>query len=305
MTPRAATGGPAPCSTAVNAASGAYTADQIASAYDFTGLYGAGDLGAGQTVGLYELEPNLKSDISAYQSCYQTSALVSYAKVDGGAGSGAGSGEAALDIEDVIGLAPAANLLVYQGPNTDVGALDTYQKMVTDNQAKVISTSWGACESHLAAGDAATENTLFAEAAIQGQTVVSASGDSGVRDCYEPTRKVTTPSVDDPASQPFVIGVGGTTLTSPGPPPAESVWNNSTGAGGGGDSSLWPMPAYQSAADPSLGVIDSGSAPASTCGGSTGYCRQVPDVSADADPNTGYVEYWRGDGSPDDSSAWS
>ena len=207
----------------------------------------------------------------------------------------------------MIGLAPAANVLVYQGPNTDVGALDTYQEMITDNQAKVISTSWGACESDLAPGDASAENTLFAEAAIQGQTVVAASGDSGAQDCYDPSVKpaVTTAAVDDPASQPFVTGVGGTTLTSLGPPPAESVWNNSTGAGGGGDSSLWRMPAYQSAAAPSLGVINSGSAPASRCGGSTGYCRQVPDVSADADPNTGYVEYWRGNGQPDYSPGWS
>jgi hypothetical protein len=305
VTPHVVTGGPVPCPTATNAASGGYTADQIAAAYDFTGLYGAGDLGAGQTVGLYELESNLTGDISAYQTCYQTSASVSYTKVDGGAGSGAGSGEAALDIEDVIGLAPAANLRVYQGPNTDVGALDTYQMMVTDDQAKVISTSWGVCESNLAPSDAAAEHTLFAEAAIQGQTVVAASGDSGAQDCSTSQSAATTPSVDDPGSQPFVTSVGGTTLTSLGPPPVESIWNNSLGAGGGGNSALWPMPAYQSAAAPSLGVITSSSAPASSCGGTSGFCRQVPDVSADADPFTGYVVYWRGNGQPDDSAAWS
>ena len=93
------TGGPQPCSAASSdgSANDAYTADQLASAYRFSSLYGAGDLGAGQTVALFELEPNLTSDISAYQSCYGTSATVTYLKEDGGAGSGAGEGEAAGD----------------------------------------------------------------------------------------------------------------------------------------------------------------------------------------------------------------
>ena len=67
--------------------------------------------------------------------------------VDGGAGSadhGYGSGEAALDIEDVIGLAPAASILVYQGPNNNgTGPYDTYSAIVSQDKASVISTSWG------------------------------------------------------------------------------------------------------------------------------------------------------------------
>ena len=71
-----ATSGRQPCSKAVGDAPGddAYTADELASAYGFTSLYGAGDLGAGETVALYELEPDKASDISAYQSCYGTDA---------------------------------------------------------------------------------------------------------------------------------------------------------------------------------------------------------------------------------------
>ena len=67
----------------------ALTADQIASAYGFSGLYQAGDQGQGQTIALYELEPNDPGDIAAFQSCYGTQASVSYVPVDGGAGSGA------------------------------------------------------------------------------------------------------------------------------------------------------------------------------------------------------------------------
>jgi hypothetical protein len=63
------------------------------------------------------------------------------------------------------------------------------------------------------------------------------------------------------------------------------VWNSGGGAGGGGISSLWRMPSYQS------GVVNLSSS-GSQCGAVSGYCRQVPDVSADADPNAGYVIYW-------------
>jgi hypothetical protein len=65
------------------------------------------------------------------------------------------------------------------------------------------------------------------------------------------------------------------------------VWENSgAGAGGGGVSSLWPAPSYQAgAASPQTSI---------TCGASGYACRQVPDVSADADPQTGYPIYYRG-----------
>lgn len=295
--PHVATGGPQPCGAALTTASayGAYTADQLASAYGFAGLYGAGDLGSGATVALLELEPNAPSDIAAYQACYGTSASVRYVAVDGGAGGGPGQGEAALDIEDVIGLAPGANLLVYRGPNGGTGPYDTFAAIVDDDAAQVVSTSWGICEPALDPGEAQAEATLFQQAAAQGQTVVSASGDTGSEDC-KPVNGSKALAVDDPASQPYVTGVGGTTLSQPGPPPAEQVWNDQSpriGAGGGGISALWPMPSYQSGAPPSLNVVN-GNSSATPCAAPAGYCREVPDVSADADPATGYVIYWNG-----------
>ncbi len=293
--PKVLTGGPQPCAPAITAARThlAYTADQLASAYQLSSLYGAGDQGAGQTIALFELEPNSSSDIAAYQSCYGTSASVSYVHVDGGAGNGTGQGEAALDIENVIGLAPQANVLVYQGPNTGAGAYDTYAAIVSQDRAQVISTSWGLCEPDVqGTATAQAENTLFQEAAAQGQSVFAAAGDSGSEDCGSGTA-----AVDDPASQPYVTGVGGTSLSTVGPPASESVWNESAnggGAGGGGISTVWPMPSYQSGAPPALGVINGGSS-GSQCGAGSGtYCREVPDVSADADPYTGYLIYFNG-----------
>jgi hypothetical protein len=277
-----------------------YTADQIASAYGLDGLYAAGDQGAGQTVGLFELEPYSGSDVSTYQSCYGTSATVTNINVDGGSSCGSGSAadpycglEDVLDIEDVIGLAPRASIRVYEGPNTNAGAYDTYQGMVVDDVAKVISTSWGVCEAQVGSSMAAAENTLFEEAAAQGQSVFAAAGDSGTTDCSDSSgNPIAQQAVDDPASQPFVTGVGGTTLPRVVSPLDETVWNDGTGggSGGGGVSMLWSRPGYQSGLAQQQSSI--------TCGTSGYTCREVPDVSADADPNTGYAIYWGGGWSP-------
>jgi subtilase family serine protease len=310
-TAHVATGGPQPCAAARAAAPGqsAYTADQIASAYGFSGLYGAGDQGKGQTVALYELEPYSPSDIAAYQACYGTHASVSNVSVDGGAGSGPGQGEAALDIEQVIGLAPQATILVYEGPNSNSSApgsgyYDTWSTLIGQDRARVVSASWGQCEPLETAGDAAAESTLFQEAAAQGQTIFSASGDEGSEDCNGQLGLLPDGqlAVDDPSSQPFVTAVGGTSFLSLGPRPSEQTWNNggglgllpgnaSGGAGGGGKSSRWGMPAYQSEAASFLGVVQSGA-------------RETPDVSADADPNTGYLIYWNGSGTAQGPSGW-
>ena len=293
-TPHVVTGGPQPCSAAVAAGPdwSALTADQLASAYRFSSLYGSGDEGAGVSVALFELEPNLTTDIKAYQSCYGTSASVTYTEVDGGVGTGKGEGEAALDIEDVIGLAPKASIDVYQAPNTNTGVYEDYSAMVGDDTSKVISTSWGECESESGTTAISEENTLFETAATQGQSIFAAAGDGGSEDCG-----TNALAVDDPASQPYVTGVGGTKITALGPAPTQIVWNekaNGSGAGGGGISSSHAMPSYQSGAPSSLNVINSHSSGTQCKAASGSYCREVPDVSADADPYSGYVIYYGG-----------
>jgi subtilase family serine protease len=259
-------------------------------------------------VALYELEPYAASDVAAYQSCYGTHASVSNVSVDGGAGGGPGQGEAALDIEQVIGLVPRATILVYEGPNSassapGSGYYDTWSTLIGQDRARVVSASWGQCETLVPASDAAAEGTLFQEAAAQGQTIFSAGGDEGSEDCNGQTGFLpdTQLAVDDPSSQPFVSGVGGTSLDSLGPRPSERVWNSgggicgilgcAPGAGGGGKSSLWAMPSYQSGAPSILHVAQSSS-------------RETPDVSADADPDTGYLIYWNGSGSASGPVGW-
>lgn len=321
-TAHAGSAGPQPCAAATAAQSspngeGAYTDNELASAYDFSGLYAEGDEGGGVTVAVYELEPDDPNDIAAYQSCYGTHAQITYVPVDGGAGTGPGAGEAALDIENLIGFAPDVHLLVYQGPNSDSsapgsGPYDVFSAIVNQDRAQVVSVSWGQCEPEVGQSAAAAENTLFEQATVQGQSIVAADGDSGAQDCDDgSTPPQIQVSVDDPSSQPYVTGVGGTTLSALGPPPTETVWNTGgvalsgelqNGASGGGVSSFWPMPAAQLDAASSLGVRspvpgDEG------CGDTT--CREVPDVAADADPATGYMFYWNGSGQePDTPTGW-
>ncbi|HXQ44378.1 MAG TPA: protease pro-enzyme activation domain-containing protein [Acidimicrobiales bacterium] len=290
--PQPATGGPQPCPAAKTDASenGGFTADQLAAAYGLSSSYGAGDLGAGQTVALVEYESDLPSDVAAYQSCYGTSTPVNYETIDGGPKKGAGGGEAALDIEDIIGLAPQVSILVYQAPDTSAAALDLLNAIVSQDVAKVISNSWVLCEQYEGSG-ATAENTIFEEAAVQGQSFLSASGDYGSQACRQFSHTNNTLAVDDPASQPFVTGVGGTTLSAVGPPPSETVWNNGIGnSGGGGLSTDWAMPSYQSDAAPPVGTVNAYSS-GTPCGAVGGDCREVPDVSGDA---VGYVIYWDG-----------
>ena len=294
-----------------------YTADAIQAAYNFSGLYAQGDLGAGQTIALYELETLSPGDVAAYQSCYGTAVPFSYVNVDHPKVTPTDE-EAALDADQLISLAPGAKVVVYQAPDTAAGGVAEYARIISQDVARTISTSWGGCEAKLTLdhSDLAlvkAENKLFQEAALQGQSILSATGDSGSASCFGPDQSATHLGVQDPSSQPFATGVGGTSLyTSVGgqlslwdpnvpgePAPLQSVWNDGTATdpvtgevqaqgSTGGLSSVWSMPRYQSKANRGLGVInaDSSGVPCRSR-----ECREVPDVSADGDPATGYFVY--------------
>lgn len=288
------TGGPQPCAAATNAAApvgGFYglTADQLAWVYEFNTLYGAGDFGQGVNVGIVEFgEPNLPSDIAKFQNCYGTSDKVSYLGIDGYHKTGAGQGEAALDIETILSLAPRSNITVFRGPNTQTGGFDTYATAIIQDKIRVLSISYGTCEKYQSTKEANAETVLFEQAAAQGQTIVASSGDSGSEACLPFDGNKNTLAVNFPASDPFVTGVGGTSVLTPTTQrPAETVWNDGTvgsggdgdGAGGGGKSTFYKMPSWQASF---LHVTASKNV------------REVPDVSADADPETGYVIVYKG-----------
>jgi Pro-kumamolisin, activation domain/IPT/TIG domain len=325
-------GGPSACSAASAAASqfGGLSDDEIANAYGATGLYAAGDTGVGQRIAVYELEPFARSDIRTFDTCYfgagraaQMMGRLRLHTVDGGQPSGPGSGEANLDVEDLSAISPGAQIDVYSGPapnaNPDIyDAFDEYAAIIDADRDQVVTTSWGICEQALQSGQQGlqeSENYLFQQAAAQGQTVFSAAGDNGSDDCNTeetptPVRGQNPVSVDDPASQPYVLGVGGTTIDDASSPPLEHVWNDGAtgGGGGGGISESWLMPTWQQQSSVP-GIARPGSATyraANKLERAAGYtpgfcqahvagatsttpCRLVPDVSAQADEYTGAV----------------
>ncbi|HXX76965.1 MAG TPA: S53 family peptidase [Ktedonobacteraceae bacterium] len=264
-----------------------YTPSQVATAYDFTKLYNAGYMGEGQTVGLLELDGFSASDIAAYTACFgghQT--LIKTIPIDGYNGAaGTNAAEVELDMEMILGLAPhLASLRVYEASATSLAAYNDAWARIVSDVTPVVSTSWVFCEQGSGmTNEIQQENIFFQAAAAQGQTILAASGDLGANGCYNPqTGANTTPAVDDPASQPYVTGVGGTTLhvNFDNTYQFEQVWNDRNihnGASGGGISLVWRMPYWQQAP----GVANAYS---------TGF-REVPDVSLNADPQTGYDVY--------------
>ncbi len=253
------------------------TPSDIRTAYNLNGVAANG---SGQTLGLFELDGYNPADVASYVSYFGLPSVpLQNVLVDGFSGrAGSGADEVTLDIELQIALAPGASkIIIYEGPNSNVGVVDTYNRIATDNLAKQISTSWGLSEGQSSAAVISSENAAFQQMAAQGQSVYAASGDSGAYD------NGSTLSVDDPASQPYMVGVGGTQLfvNSGETYNHETTWNvNNTvngGAGGGGVSSLWSIPSWQQ------GVTTAASA----------TMRNVPDVSLNADQYTGYSIYYK------------
>ena len=88
------------------------------------------------------------------------------------------------------------------------------RRIANDDTADVISSSWGLCENDVAAAYAQAENVIFEQMALQGQSMFAAAGDSGAFDCIWSDSGTTIINVDDPASQPWVTSVGGTSFES-------------------------------------------------------------------------------------------
>ena len=291
----AANPGPQPCAAIGGDVSG-LTAYDISAHYGLAQRYAEGDYGQGIRIGVAELEPNLTSDIAAYEKCYGISTKVNYIKVDGGAGSGAGSGEAALDIETLAALAPKATIDVYQAPNNGGGFYGIFNKWVTADTDKILSVSWGNCEADTSAATMNAQEALFEQANAQGQTVFAAAGDDGSTGCSTNATPNPRLSVVSPASDPYVIGVGGTSFDlDSNNNLLEVAWNDSgtgSGAGGGGVSTQWCMPAYQH--DTAIPGIINGRSVKDKKSCASGYYREVPDVSALGDPFYGYAIYVSG-----------
>lgn len=258
---------------------GTFTPPQVAKLYN----YPAGLTGSGQTVGIIELGGGYTpSDLSTYfgQLGISPAPKVSSVSVDGGAntpGSDA-DGEVMLDIEVIGSIAPDVNIVVYFAPNTDQGFLDAITTAVHDttNKPSVVSISWGGPEDSWTAQSLTAMNSAIEDGSTLGVTITVAAGDDGSTDGSSDGSQ----QVDFPASSPWSLACGGTTLVGSGSTiQSEVVWNDlssNEGGTGGGVSTTFPIPSYQSNAN----------VPAQPATGFAG--RGVPDVAGDADPETGY-----------------
>ncbi|MGW4806954.1 protease pro-enzyme activation domain-containing protein [Kitasatospora sp. NPDC004272] len=250
----------------------------------YDGAYRLNQLGAdgtGSTVALWEFDGYKSSNLTTYDSQFGLSGpAVSTVSVDGAnydAKPGDGQGEVELDSEIVRGVAPKATQLVYEAPNSDQGEIDMAAKIVSDNRVSVISISWGSCEPDTTASSMTAVNNSFKQAAAQGISIFSASGDDGSRDCTRSTSGSTVKAVDFPASSPYDTGVGGTNLKVSGTAySSESAWSTA----GGGVSTQFAKPSWQTGTNV------------------TGTMRTVPDVASNADPNSGFAIYTQGSSSP-------
>lgn len=240
---------------------GEYLPSDIRAAY-----YGKGPLtGAGQVIGILSFDGYLARDLQLYYSKTRMTSKVPVKNVlvNGFNGecttpgstttTNCDDGEQILDIVNAAGMAPGLKQILFYEGSSDTLILN---QMALDNTAKVLSSSWG-----WNPADADSDDPIFQEFAAQGQSFVSASGDSGAFN----SSTYFFPGVD-----PYVLQVGGTDLTTSGPGGAwsgETAWNQS----GGGYFNDTAIPNWQRLP----GVVNSANL------GSTTQ-RNSPDVAAES-----------------------
>jgi subtilase family serine protease len=249
-----------------------YTVPEISNAYNATGL---GVTGAGQTIGIViDTFPSSSDLVEFWQGNGIAQSLSNIEEVQVVPGVlPAPSGEESLDVEWSSSIAAGSKVRVYATTDlTDVHLDEAYQSILNDLPSQPglnqVSLSYGIGELYTSTAQMETDSQYFAALAASGVTVLVASGDGG----SSPGQTVLDDSgpaqVESPASDPNVTAVGGTTLNlnSSGAVASETAWYY----GGGGTSTLFARPSWQSGA-----------------GVPAGNFRCVPDVSSVADPNTG------------------
>jgi kumamolisin len=264
---------------------GSFAPPQVGEIYNFPK-----DLdGSGQCIGILEFGGGYsESDLQAYfQQLGMPAPKVTAVSV-GGVGNQPGKdpdsdAEVLLDIEIAASLAPGAKIVVYFAPFTEQGWVDVVTAAIhdTQNRPSVLSISWGFTEGQDIWTPQAiqTVNQAFQAAALQGITVCAASGDDGSRDQLDDGHA----HVDFPASSPYVLACGGTTLLFSGNTfTGEKVWNDGGrdqggGATGGGVSDDIAQPSWQK------GIVPPSVNPGNHVG------RGVPDVAGNADGVSGYA----------------
>src|SRR5580658_2418099 len=350
-------GSNATCIAEFGLSNGCHLPQDFAKMYNLDPLYARAN-GTGQTVGIVTLAA-VDSGAPQYfwaniSHTNRTGQLI-VDNVDGGPGAASGpsgSGETDLDIEQSGALAPGANVIDYQAPNTDYGFVDAFFTAASQNVASGVSASWGESETAIEASIRSGEESAgyvqafdeaYLEMAAQGQSAFTSSADAGAYTASEDIG-TTNLSADQPADSPYITACGATTLpgttylsgpdgTATATTTATRIWGwdylwapiaqitgeplaqvaESTVVGSGGGFSVdEPEPSYQRGVSgtndfhaveyltptdftqvaPGLTEPTEwnfNATPSVTFGFGRG--RAVPDLSADGDPQTGYLVY--------------
>lgn len=272
----------------------------IRTIYDITAAYNAGYTGTGQSIAVVGQSSIALSDIENFQSAASLTTKDPTLVLVPDSGSAAivsgDESESDLDLEWSGAIAKGATIyFVYVGNNSNYSVWDSIEYAVDTRVAPIISISYGACETELDSSDKSALESILEQAASQGQSVIAASGDDGSTDCYEDTDLTASQrealAVDYPASSPYVTGIGGTEFSGDTSDSSaywesasgsdvissalkyipEEAWNDDSstdgiGSGGGGKSSLFSKPSWQTGVS---GIPSDG-------------MRDVPDISLDA-----------------------
>ena len=283
------------------------TPKDVDTIYDITPAYNAGYNGTGQSIAIVGQSAVVLTDISNFQTAagLTVKAPATPILVPGTGTSTVYTGdemESDLDLEYSGAIAPGATIqFVYVGSDTNTSVFDALAYAVDNRLAPIISSSYGDCEYDLGSTEYNSLNTtVLAQAAAQGETVISAAGDDGSTDCYadtnQPTTQRTALGVDFPGSSQYVTSLGGTEFSPADVAstnttywtaaagtdvissalsymPDEGVWNDDAqggglSSGGGGVSLYTPQPTWQT----------------NVAGISAGSNRMVPDVALSASP---------------------
>jgi subtilase family serine protease len=284
-----------------------FTPQNIRSAYGVNKLISAKDEGKGQTIVIVDSfgSPTIRPDLRMFDRGYKLvnppslrvlAPLGTVTFTDSPAQANWAT-ETTLDVEWSHAMAPLADIVLLTSPvaetegTTGLGDfLKLEQYALNHNLGNVISQSWGATENTLetTAGRklVAEFETFYARAARHHITVLASTGDTGSQNDENASGSKTyaSPTVNFPASSPYVTAVGGTALTmKSGAWSSEEVWNDGTGAGGGGISQLFSEPSWEKKLPTKVQT-------------QLGGHRGLPDVSWNASPDTSILIYMSDDG---------
>ena len=285
------------------------TPGDVATIYDINNAYNSTYTGTGQAIAIVGQSAIVTTDITRFQTAAGLTSKLPTVVLEPGTGTSTiysgDESESDLDIEYSGAIAKGATIyFVYVG-NGNFGALDAIDYAVQTDLAPIISASYGSCEPGLGSANYNTYNNDLAQAATQGQTVISAAGDAGSSACYGEYKPVSSSTntanneqlaVEFPASSQYVTGLGGTEFPAADVATGsttywaatsgtdviasalsyipEQVWNDDSttvglASGGGGASMYTARPSWQANTVPGISSI-------------AGAYRLVPDISLDS-----------------------